>query len=1164
MTAFIYISTLKKWLTKPIYYLFILAFFGMAGVAFVGNSGAIDGLPFNGVKANSSYEIHYLIQYFNKFLLFLIPAILGGIAYEDFKDNTYKILYGYPIAKWKYLIGKFCGGLTLVSVVVLALYLGIFVAERLPLFEPEALNAHSSLPYVKSFFTYSFLNIVFYGFATFCLVLYSRNYYVGFVFILSLFLIQNITQNSFDGNGNLISLLDPTASNSFEYVTTQWNVHKRNTLTIPIEGAVLYNRLFWGMLTLIFGVITLYRFRFRESGVTLKIFKNLQIGKGKRPKSSPVALKTFPTVIADYSLLSQCKTVFKISSFHFKAIITSKMFLVLVSLGLLAVSFAIGRVTNSGAITVLPTTNVVLTIPTFFFSTVIMLITFLYGGLIINKEKTHNVQMLVAASPIETTTLFVSKLIALLQLQVLLLSVMLIVGVGIQLYNGYYNIQLPLYLLNLFVIQFFGLFIWAIMSVTVHSIVRNTYLGIFLLLLVWIGVAGIQLAGVSSYLLLFNFSEPLQYSDVSGYNGMLSGYFLVKSYWLFFSLLVLCFAYLWFVRGNSFSLKDKLKTVRGRINAGWSIAATITSAVLLIIGFQVGREMAQMPMSAKDENKAFNSFEEKFKPYNKILSQPSITDIDLKIDIFEEKNLMLIEGVYTVQNKTNEPIDTLLIKSGFNEISTLKIGRPNKLVERDSFVDFSVFGLSELLLPGEQMNIEFTLKSKPVSIFSNNSKALRNGTFIKNDIFPRFGYFLNDSLPNPDSKEAFKNSYHGQGADLVNVHTILSNNKGLKGIAPGKQIKEWSTEDRDYFEFQTEKPVRNALSFHSGDFQVQSFKEDEAVLNIYYDALHSFNIEAMQKAFFTAIQFNTQHFGKPKQNEFNIVEFPMNQGTYATLMGTNIPTSEMRFVANNKDKVNEINLSAYVIAHEITHHWFGKQMTPAKAKGATLLTEGITEYLTLQIFKELYGINKANLFLEKQHRRYWEGSFRENEKEPPLTLSNPAQQYLTYGKTAVVLNALGHHLGHDEFIGLIGTFFSEYAMKTSYPTSLDFIQFLKENTADKWHALLSDVLEQSTSYTPVIKSHTISENERGFKVDFQFVLNRLGRIKEEVPSLEIPVTIHLYDEDNVLLFKSTEFVTTGSEVSKELFVTKKPYKIIIDESMLLLLKERDDNTRYLY
>src|SRR6056297_3028423 len=119
-----------------------------------------------------------------------------------------------------------------------------------------------------------------------------------------------------------------------------------------------------------------------------------------------------------------------------------------------------------------------------------------------------------------------------------------------------------------------------------------------------------------------------------------------------------------------------------------------------------------------------------------------------------------------------------------------------------------------------------------------------------------------------------------------------------------------------------------------------------------------------------SLDYNSKLFGCYPYNQIRIIEFPHTEESFsATLKSNNIPASEVLF---------------YVVAHELTHEWFGNQVMPADAEGANMLTESITEYITLSIYTEHFGEAAAKRFLNAQYRRYNRGRKKENGKEPPL------------------------------------------------------------------------------------------------------------------------------------------------------------------------------------
>ena len=74
----------------------------------------------------------YFIIFFNKLLLLLLPAIVGGAIYRDYKSNFHSILYTYPFSKADYLPAKFIGGFSMVLLIALASVAGLALGTQAP------------------------------------------------------------------------------------------------------------------------------------------------------------------------------------------------------------------------------------------------------------------------------------------------------------------------------------------------------------------------------------------------------------------------------------------------------------------------------------------------------------------------------------------------------------------------------------------------------------------------------------------------------------------------------------------------------------------------------------------------------------------------------------------------------------------------------------------------------------------------------------------------------------------------------------------------------------------------------------------------------------------------------------------------------------------------
>nr|WP_321235578.1 M1 family aminopeptidase [uncultured Psychroserpens sp.] len=1160
MFKHIFLYELKYWLRKPTFYLYFIVFSSIAFLSVVGTAGLFDPPPTNNTierLINSPFEINYMLQYFGKILLFLLPAIIGATIYKDFKGNAHSVLYSFPMRKQEYLFGKFLSPLLLVCSIAFSVGLSIGIAEHVPGLHDTKIGTFKLGGYLQALFLFIIPNLLFFGIIVFAVVTYFRNIYAGFVVLIILFFLQNIIENAF--NGYAIALLDPFGQNAVLYETQNWTLADKNTKFIPLFGVVLYNRLIWLAISSLIFAFVYKKFAFREQPIA-SLFKRKNKKREKKNTIGGILDISLPKVKYNFSSNQQLNYAWLLSKVNFQTIVKSWMFYIIVFFGILAVLFAIARVTNNNEMTILPVTHIVLTIPAFFFTTIIMLLTFIYSGMLVHKDSMSNMNQLVDVTPISNFALLASKVIAILKMQLLLLTIMMLVGILIQLYNNYHHMQIQLYIFHLYKVQFIGLIIWAFASVFVHSLLKNTYVGIFILILGWLGISGLKQIGITSRLLLFNFSEPMQYSDLNGYGNLLQPYFLVKSYWFVFGLLLLIIAYLFWSRGLSQTLKDRIHSAKLNFKRHVKIATTVCLLTFIALGFTIySEENKTVELSSKDRNKAFNRFESEFNSYSKIQNQPKITTIDLEINIFPKSNNLDIKGQYILVNKSSKAIDTLLIKTGFDETTTFAIDRVSEVINEDTYVKFSVLKLKHALQPKDSIRLDFTIKNKANTLFENNSNVLNNGTFFKNNIFPRIGYFLNANSKIPSDSLAKRRHYYSQDSDAVHLRTVISTSKNQTAIAPGYLKKTWTANDRNYFEYATDSKIKNSLSFSSGVFQVEAENYKGVALEIYHQKNHTHNLSKMKNGLKAALDYNTKHFGNYQFSEARIIEFPITEGTYASVMANSIPTSEMRFIANASNET--VDISFYTIAHEITHQWFGNQVVPADAIGATMLSESITEYISLNIYEDIHGKLKAQQFLKMQHERYLKGRTSETDTEPPLYLVKGEQQYLAYRKGTIAFNTLSHYLRKDKFHTILKHFLNTYKNREAlYPTSLDLISQLKSQTPDSLQYLIKDYFETVTFHEAKINNADITKiNTESWRVkvnlDFYKYRDKYEAIKLVLNDY---LEIGFYNANDELISIQQIFIDESNEIVS--FNLKEvPSKIVLDPNLLLIEKNRDTN-----
>ena len=150
-------------------------------------------------------------------------------------------------------------------------------------------------------------------------------------------------------------------------------------------------------------------------------------------------------------------------------------------------------------------------------------------------------------------------------------------------------------------------------------------------------------------------------------------------------------------------------------------------------------------------------------------------------------------------------------------------------------------------------------------------------------------------------------------------------------------------------------------------------------------------------------------------------------------------------------------------------------MIGAQAKGATLLSESMSEYSSLKVLEKTYGKNQMRRFLKDAMDGYLTGRTSEQIKEQPL-MYNENQQYIHYQKGSLVLYAMSDYLGEDVFNGVAKRFAEKYQFKgRPYPVATEFVADIKAVTPDSLKYLVTDMFETITLYDNKVEDATYTE-----------------------------------------------------------------------------------------
>lgn len=1164
----IFIYELKYWLKQPSIYIYILFFLGVSTLAMAGICGAFDP-PSNdsiAVKENTAINIYTNINYLTILILFLLPAIIGNSVYRDYKSNMHYILYSYPFKKRGYLFAKFFSSFFIVLLIISMIGLGVILGTQVPGVNPNRLLPFNIWAYIQIYVVFLIPNIFLYGAIVFGVVTFSRNVYAGFITVgLLLFvpqLIINIPMHDY-----ALCLLDPFGEYAVKYGIKEWTTIQQNELLLPVTNLVIFNRLLWLTISIILFSWVYKTFSFNQTGNVITLNKKTTIkNEPSISNTIPTERKTISKANHVYSLKQQLNMIWKLSSFDFYAIIKSWPFITILLAGFIVVIFLLLQMNSPFENDILPVTWIILTFPVLFYSLVVKILTFLYAGITIQRGRSSQMNYLIDINPVKNWVFMTSKLLAIIKMQFALQIAVMIAGITIQLSKGYFNFDIKHYIIELLFLNMIGYVLWAMLSILIHSIIKNVYLGLFTLIVILFGVGALPELGVEHPVFLFNETGQesiIPFTDMNGYGHRIQGFLAYKLYWFIGSIGLLLTALLLWNRGVGRSFKERIALLKIRFQKKLRYAWLLTFSVFLIMGGSYYYETTvRNPMVTNDTIKGdYANFEKEFSAFAKA-PQPKITTVNIHLDIFPESESFQAKGEYTLVNKTTKPIDTLLIRTGFDEVSTFSVNVPYEIVKSDSLAKFSVVKLQNTLSPMDTLIMKFDIQNTKNTLFQTNSNVGASTTFLKTDVFPRLGYLdRSRSFPYPEDAD-LSYTYTSEDADLIDFEATVSTSKDQIAIATGYLQKEWSENDRNYYHYKMDQKIKFEFGFNSSAYELYEDSYKDIAIQVYHHPDHVYNIENMVAGIKAALAYNTTSLSAYQHKEVRIIEFPITMGSYATVFANTIPFSEVRFLADISK--NTFNLPFYVASHEMAHQWWGNQVTPARSLGYQMITESPAEYFALKSYEHHFGKEPVQAYLDAYMKQYLRVHKRIHNEKP--LIYTDGYQKIPYIKGALAFYGLSQRIGEQHMNTGLRNYLTKVRYQNKpYTTSLEMVEALKRVTPDSLHYVLKDAFETVTLYTHTITNTSMKtiNDQYVITMDFEVKKERTTKegAKEKVP-LHDDIEIVVFGDDNTQLYRRQHKITQEKN-SVQITVKEIPSEIAIDPFHLSFNRNAKNNRKKL-
>ena len=1216
MFSTIFKQELKYWFNKPAFYIYIGIFLILAFFLSAASAGLFDSVTATTGSSrivNSPIGVSNIFNGLTIFIFFLFPSIVGVSIYRDFKSEMHTILYSYPFTKANYLFAKFFSSIVVVSIIVFSIALGMVVGFRIPGTNPDIVGPFNVVTYLQTYFVFILPNVLLFGAIVFAVVAFTRNIAAGFITVIILMFGQGVLESllSDPEHRGLSAILDPFGSAASSYYTKYWTPSEQNELQIPLKEMIVYNRLLWlAISTLIFGFVYKF-FKFSQNAISIS-FSKPKAERVTKTNFSGITRITLPKVSYDYSFFQNLKTTWKLSNLDFKYIFKSWPFISIVLVGLVLIVVTLSEVGDIFGTPTLPITWKMLNLSGVFFAS-INICTFLYAGMLVHRAKIAKINHLVDATPIPNWTLLLSKLIALIKMQLVLLSVIIVSGMVFQMYKGYYNFEIGHYLFELYCLNFLSLLVWALLSIFVQTLIGNPYLGLFVLLVISIGMPFLSLAGIEQSIFKYGQGPRFNYSDMNGY-GILEPYLWYKLYWILCGLVLLIVSFLFWVRGIPNSFVERISIAKTRFKGFAAISFGVFLVAFLALGYSIYQQTgvkAKRTSSKEAEIQSVN-WEKTYKKYEGY-AQPRIISVKTDVNIFPKERLFDASATFVMVNKTDKAIDTLFLNHNSLE-STFEFNKPNTLVLEDTIQHFDMYHFKDKILPGDTLQLSLSVKSKKNTTYRKKSPVRENGTFINNfSMFPSLGYSSqaeltdnktrkkydlpeNDLRPKPSDSTALGDTYISKDSDWIDFEATVSTSKDQIAIAPGYLQKEWTENNRKYFHYKMDSKILNFYAFNSARYEVKKELWKGISLEIYYHKGHEFNLDRMMKGMKASLDYNSKNFSPYQHKQLRIVEFPRTGGSFAQSFPNTIPFSEgVGFIADVDDENDDgVDYPFAITVHEVAHQWWAHQVIGADVLGATMLSESLSEYVSLKVLEHQQGKEKMRTFLKKALDDYLMQRTMERKRENAL-MYNDGQGYIRYQKGSLVFYALSDYIGEENLNGALKKYVEKVKFQEApYTTSIEMVDYIREVTPDSLQYVIKDMFETITLYRNRILDAKSTELENGkYEVEIEFEVSKYRNDekgkryygeqvgdtltyktdKMKKPILSVPladyIDIGIFTEEEVdgekkekeLYLKKYKITQINNKI--KIIVDKKPVEVGVDPYNKLIDTQSEDNRRKL-
>ena len=1161
------------------------------------------------VKVNGAIPIALTISLFSLLSIFFAAVFVVTGVMRDDTHKSVEMVHATPVKTKDMLISRMLGVWIVTVITLSGLVIGTIAGPFMPWGDAETFKSFNLMHYLQPFFLFIIINALLVSAIYTTIAVTTRNralVYVSAVGLLVLYLVGGVIAGERPDEW-IAALVDPFGATSLAVETQYWPAAEQNENMAPFTGWVGINRLVYGLVGLaLFGL----SFMFSTRGI------HLRKGKTRLSDAAPANTPTQvmpvkPNLGAGFTFQAFWTRI----KFEYLSTVRSTAFIILVGIALALFGISLLVAVFMGASTTLPTSRFMTRVALGSLMFPMLIIMVFFGSDIMWRDRTANLHGILDATPVRNSSLLFAKWGALALLLLTLILGLLIAGMIAQIGFGWGVVPVvPTTFLAIGIVSFFvGYFFQGMLVMFLQNFMPGRIIGML--------VSGAVLIGLIFFIGQLPFYHPLMnfgsvgaggYSEMAGFSSP-KAFGWEFAYWMGLILILGALSMWVWRRGHQIGLKTRLLNIGKRMNV-----PSLATAIIGLMAF-VGFGYAGLQSYQDEDYMNSDQREARQAEFEKLVKdiwqnpEPRITKVSVEADFYPNKQTAKFNGRYTIDNPHDVPVTLTTVFSGVGpkNITSLNI-EGAKVLKGDTLSDelrekhdVQQVQFDPPLMPGESRKVTFSTQFEDATL-TESSDIARNGTFVNNtDALLVFGNLEAGFMSNPDLRRKYDlgervewperddmdarrynllTGFSGY-ADYVDFDARICTVESQIPVAPGKFRRETVENGRRCRDYKSINPIHNFFSFMTAEYEVRKDvwnnpNGENVELEVYFHPAHDFNIDIMFDAMKTSMDTYTDVFSPYQYAQLRIMEFPY--ASFAQAFAGTVPFSEnIGFVQDPGDAEDpeRVDFATYVTMHEIGHQWFAHQLIGAYAKGSNLLSEGLTENATMLAYERHYDFAKARrVHEERTIIQYLTTRTFERDEEPVLAEAE-GQGYLNYQKTSWVFWGMRHTMGNDNIQRAVKRFLTEYHSDKGapYPTTLELIDILKEETDSKYHQLIEDYWNKITfwdlSFTDEITIKAqgdVFEATLPIKLDKKYASEEDGKetsvSKIDDAELNEWVEIGFYTEDPKDDLGANPYATrmvqlSEAETVKSFTLNKKPTHVVLDPKRLLIERNVNDNVK---